>query len=66
MQETEYVAQPSDKGMSTTVQKAQEESFPALWDITVIGFLGSDKEMARREGKQVMLHKFKSCNDMIW
>lgn len=51
MQETEYVAQPSDKGMSTTVQKAQEESFPALWDITVIGFLGSDKEMARREGK---------------
>ena len=49
--------------MSSTVQTP---SFPALWDITVIGFLGSDKEMARREGEQVMFHKFKSCNDMIW
>lgn len=50
--------------MSCTVQAAQEEWFPALGDITVIGLLGSGKEMARRAAKQVMrgMHCFISSN----
>lgn len=39
--------------MSCTVQATQEEWFPALGDITVIGLLGSGTEMARRAAKQV-------------
>lgn len=32
------------------LSKKPRGKLSALWDIIVIGFLGSDKEMARREG----------------
>lgn len=40
--------------MSSSVQATREEWFPAPGDGAVIGLLDPGKEMARKEGKQVI------------
>lgn len=39
----EAIVQPDDMGMICSVQATQEEGFPALGGVTVIGVLGPDR-----------------------
>lgn len=41
--EIEPIVHGDDMGMSSSVQAMQEEGFPALGDVTVIGVLGPDR-----------------------